>query len=46
MNRRAWMRRGVSMLAIGGLMLLLHPGSGAADDALSPALPYQSAPPP
>ena len=43
MNRRAWRRRGGSILAIGGLMLLLNQGSGAADDATD--LPYQSDPP-
>jgi hypothetical protein len=42
MNRRSWMRRWVSMLAIGGLMLLLNQGSGAAEDAPSTELPYQS----
>jgi hypothetical protein len=39
MNLR-WMRRWVSMLAIGGLMLLFNQGSGAAEDATD--LPYQS----
>jgi hypothetical protein len=42
MNRRSWRRRWVSMLAIGGLMLLFNQGSGAAQDAPSPDLPYQS----
>ena len=42
MNRRAWMRRWVVMLAIGGLMLLLNPGSGAAEDVPPPDLPYQT----
>jgi hypothetical protein len=42
MNRRSWMRRWVSMLAIGGLMLLLHQWSGAAEDTPSTDLPYQS----
>jgi hypothetical protein len=45
MNRRVRMRQWVSMLAIGGLMLLLTPGSGAAQDGLSTDLPYQSDPP-
>ena len=45
MNRRSWMRRWVSMLAIGGLMLLLNQGSGAAEDPLSTDPPYQSVAP-
>jgi hypothetical protein len=45
MTRRSWTRRWVSMLAIGGLMLLLNQGSGAAEDASSTELPYQSVAP-
>jgi hypothetical protein len=45
MPRRSWMRRWVSMLAIGGLMLLLTQGSGAAEDVPATELPYQSATP-
>ena len=46
MNRRSWMRRWVSMLAIGGLMLLLNQESGAAEDVPATEFPYQSAAPP
>jgi len=42
MNLRSWMQRWVSMLAIGGLMLLLNQGSGAAQDVPSPDVLYQS----
>jgi hypothetical protein len=42
MNRRSWMRRWGSRLAIGGLMLLLNQGRGTAQEVLSPDLPYQS----
>jgi hypothetical protein len=45
MTRRSWMRRWVSMLAIGGLMLLLNHGSGAAEDVPATELPDQSAAP-
>ena len=42
MNRRSWMRRWVSLLAIAGLMLLVNQGRGAAQEAPAPDLPYQS----
>jgi hypothetical protein len=42
MNRRSWMRRRVSLLAIAGLMLLVNQGRGAAQEAPAPDLPYQS----
>jgi hypothetical protein len=45
MNRRSWTRLGVSMLAIGGLILLLSQGNGFAEDASSTDLPYESAAP-
>ena len=45
MNRYSWMRRWVVMLAIGGLMLCLNQGTGAAEDGPSSELPYQSDPP-
>ena len=45
MNQRSWRRRGGSLLAIGGLMLVLTQGRGAAEEASSTHLPYQSDPP-
>ena len=45
MNRHSWTRRWVSMLAIGGLMLLLNQASGAAEDAPLTEFPYQSVAP-
>jgi hypothetical protein len=42
MHRRAWRRRWVSLLAIGGLMLLVHQGCGADQEAPAPDLPYQA----
>jgi hypothetical protein len=42
MNVCSWTRLGVSILAIGGLMILLSQGSGSAGDALSNDLPDQN----
>ena len=42
MNRRSWMRRWVSILAISGLILLLNQGSEAAEDGPPTEVPYQS----
>ena len=42
MHRRSWRQRWVSLLAITGLILLVNQGRGAAQEAPTPDLPYQS----